>query len=235
MQVSVVIPTINSSQRIEKNVKVVEEIMKRKGYEYEIIIVTQTSNDNTKAIVEHMSLNSNKIVGSFLKERGKGGALSFGIEMARYPWILMIDDDLSYDIDDFLNRAFNTGSIETSEIRIGSRYVEKLKQSSPFSRKIASLGYRTLVKVLFKIPQKDTQAGIKLIKKDIFDRIGYPEQKGFVWDTELLYRANRHNIKIKEIPMQFKHEPNQLRIAGTVFPMFMGLIKLKFKNINQKD
>ncbi len=135
----------------------------------------------------------------------------------------MIDDDLSYPIE-FLNESVK--KIDDYDIIIGSRYL--IKQKLPFIRRIFSFGYRTLVNFLFNLKVKDPQAGLKLMKAKIFKKIGFPKQEGYVWDTELLVRARRNNIKIYEIPIKYNFMENVLRPMKIAPIMFKDVMQLWF-------
>ena len=99
----------------------------------------------------------------------------------------------------------------------------------PLKRKIVSYCYRKIVKILFSIKQKDIQAGIKLIRRNIFNKIGFPSQQGYIWDTELLYKANRKKMKIVEIPLFLKQVDNQLRVRKVIPKMLKEIFGLWLK------
>jgi len=225
---SVVIPTLNSSRFISNSIKVMKDYLSRCKLvnKFEIIIIAQTSNDDTFAVLKKIKNNNIKPI--FLKERGKGNAVTQGIKKSRYPYVLMIDDDLPYRLS-FIDEALS--EINKFDIVIASRYVKKLKHHAPTSRKIASYVYRNLVRFLFSISQKDIQAGLKLMKKSIFNKIPMPKEKRYIWDTELLYFANKKGLKIKEIPLILKQKPNFLKVNKVAFEIINDMIKLRLRTL----
>ena len=227
MELSIIIPTVNSSKIIDNNIKKLDKFLKNQKFidKYEIIIAAQTSDDNTFDVIKKIKLDN--IQSLFIIPRGKGIGLTLGMKKAKYKWILMIDDDLPYDLDYFFRESIKY--INSHSIIIGSRYVKEIKHKVSIGRKIASYGYRKLVKILFKIKQEDIQAGIKLIKREIFKKIKYPSEKGYIWDTELLYKANKKNFKIKEIPVYLKQVDNQLRVRKEIPKMLKDIIRLRLK------
>jgi glycosyltransferase involved in cell wall biosynthesis len=227
MNISIVIPTINSETIIEDNLKKIDSIIRKKSYikKYEIIIAAQNSDDKTFEVIKNNKIKNVKKI--FIRERGKGIGLSYGMKKARYPLILMTDDDVPYDINKFLDNAKK--NIHQEDIIIGSRYLKKVNNNIPITRRFASYSYRIIVKILFSIPQKDVQAGIKLIKKSVFEKVGFPNQKGYIWDTELLYKANKKNMKIIEIPMSLKQKSNKLKIQKDFPKMLKDILILWVK------
>jgi glycosyltransferase involved in cell wall biosynthesis len=227
LNISFVVPTVDSSKTINKNISQLEKTINSNDNikDYEIILAAQGSNDNTFEKIKN--IKSKKVKKLFIKTRGKGIGLTSGMKIAKFPWILMIDDDIPYDVQDFIKKSEKL--INKNEIIIGSRYVKKIKHEIPFIRKVPSFCYRTLVRILFSIPQKDIQAGIKLIKKNIFRKIHFPQEIGYVWDTELLYDANKKKLKIAEIPMFLKQNPNKLSVRSVIPKMLKDILKLWFK------
>ena len=64
------------------------------------------------------------------------------------------------------------------------------------------------------------------IKKEIFDTIDVKE-KGYVWDTEFLYKANRLGLKITEVPIKYNFVHNQLKVKSAVRSMYKDVKNLK--------
>ncbi len=229
---SVVIPTINSAKSIESNVFKLLRFLESndKINEFEIIISAQTSIDKTFKVVK--SLESEKVKSIFIKKCGKGIGLTYGFKKANFDWVLMVDDDLPYPFES-MNRLFE--EVEKYDVIIASRYVQEVKHNVPFIRKIASSVYINVVKSILSIPQKDIQAGMKLIKKEIFDASFYPNEVGYVWDTEMLFLANKKNYKVIEVPVKCVYEPNQLVVYKVAIPMLMGVIRVWWRyNVSKK-
>jgi len=233
LKVSVVIPTINSEKRIENTTRHIENYLKNlqnsgKIEDYEIILASQKSEDNTFEIIKKLEKNNKKIKALYLPIPGKGRGLNEGIRIAKFSIILMIDDDLSYPIE-FLEPALMALD---KDIIIGSRYLTK--QQIPLKRKIAAFCYRKLVKLLFNLPVKDTQAGLKLIKKEVIRKTGLPKNCGWSWDIEFLWKAHRHGFKMHEIPIKYNFKENVLKIRKAAPKMFKDLVSLWLVKIGLK-
>lgn len=223
MDLSVVIPTINSENKIERNVRKLDKFLKKNIYikKHEIIIAAQTSKDKTFDIIKKINLKN--IVPLFIKKIGKGIGLTLGIKNTKYPFVLMVDDDLPYIfdcLDEFIKNS------KDYDVVIASRYYQKKRHKMPIIRRIASVSYISLVKFFLGIPQKDIQSGMKLFKKDVFKKTGYPREIGYVWDTEALYLINKAKLKVKEIPVSYSHESNVLKVRRIALKMLMGIIRV---------
>ena len=229
VDITVIIPTINSENRIEKITRHIQDYFSKKAFigNYEIIIAAQTSDDNTFDSIKR--LKSNEVVPLFIKPRGKGIGIQEGIKASRFPWICIIDDDMSYPIE-FMDDC--NGLFDQFDVFIGSRYIRK--QNTPFLRKIGGLIYRKYAKMLFRIKEEDVQSGLKLFRKDVFEKIKNPKEPDYLWDTVFLYYANRKNLRIKEIPIEYKYIPNQLKFFRTAFKMFNRATSLWWRIVVRK-
>lgn len=238
IQLSVIIPTINSESFIEKTVLVIKEFLDSRDYieDYEIVLSPQVSKDKTIEIVKEISKKYDKINFVVSGIKGKGIGITNGIKKSTKPWIMFIDDDLAYPTSSFLDQAIKY--LDSSDVIIGSRKLIK-QENIPLKRRITSKGYITLTRILFGLKYSDIQAGIKMFRREIFDRIPLPEETGFVWDTEFLYYVKKSGLRVKEIPVTFDYVQNQIKVVKTSSKMFISLIKLfyreRIKKTNSKN
>ena len=96
MKLSIVIPCYNESKDIASNIEKVKNYLLEKKIEHELIIVNDGSKDNTKEVIESIP---NITALSYEKNRGKGGAVKYGIEHANGDVVLFMDADLSTDLE----------------------------------------------------------------------------------------------------------------------------------------
>ncbi len=224
MELSVIIPTINSEKIIEKTIEHIHSYLKenKRIKKYELIVSLQKSKDNSLNLLKKRK--DIKLV--YSKEIGKGIGLNQGIKNSKYEWMLMIDDDLSYPID-FLDKV--TKLTDEHDIIIGSRYLKKSKQDTPPLRLLSGQIYKHLSKILLGIKQKDIQSGLKLINKKVITNLNLPKENGYIWDSEFLYNSKK--FKIKEIPIDYRYKKNQLRLFSSAPKMFLRLILLRLRNL----
>ena len=100
----------------------------------------------------------------------------------------------------------------------------------PFTRKIISVGYFIILKILFKLNLKDTQTGIKLFKSDVIKPICEDvTTDGFAFDIEILATAAKQGYKILELPITLKYSRND----GTKSKVSLQQIKNIFSDTLQ--
>ena len=196
MKLSIVIPCYNEAKDIASNVEKVKSYLLDKNIDYELLLVNDGSKDNTKEVIE--SIKGVKAL-SYEKNRGKGGAVKYGIENATGDYVLFMDADLSTDlsaIEKVVELAPNYDLI------IGSRHAKDsvIKKKQPWTRVFIGWCCRVLVKMLFHTKLKDTQCGFKAMKTDVAKKIVAKQLvTNFAFDVEYIYIARLNNLSMYEL------------------------------------
>ena len=196
MKLSIVVPCYNESKDIAKNSEIIKNYLESIKQDYELILVNDGSKDNTKEVIE--AIPGVKAL-SYEPNRGKGGAVKYGIENATGDYVLFMDADLSTDleaIDKFLKLAPNYDMV------IGSRHAKDsvIKKKQPALRVFIGWCCRRLVNMKFHFKFKDTQCGFKAMRTDIAKKIVAKQVvNNFAFDVEYLYIAKLNNLSIYEM------------------------------------
>ncbi len=196
MKLSIVIPCYNESKDIAKNCEIIKKHLEDIKQDYELILVNDGSKDNTKEVIE--AIPGVKAL-SYEPNRGKGGAVKYGIENATGEYVLFMDADLSTDlsaIEKFLKLAPDYDMV------IGSRHAKDsvIKKKQPALRVFIGWCCRRLVNMKFHFKFKDTQCGFKAMRTDIAKKIVAKQVvNNFAFDVEYLYIASLNNISIYEM------------------------------------
>ena len=114
-------------------------------------------------------------------------------------------------------------------VYIGSRVHKKSKVKKIFLRHLLGVIMGLFVKYLHGINFLDTQCGFKLYKKNvakkIFKKILRPR---FEHDVEIILKLRSYKIKIKELPVKWKHKKeSKVNIFLDPIKMFFGILILK--------
>jgi dolichyl-phosphate beta-glucosyltransferase len=230
LNLSIIIPAYNEEHRIQKTLEKIINYLKRKKYNYEIIIVDDGSKDNTINVIKNIKDKKIKILKNEIN-RGKGYSVKKGILNAKKDWILFSDADLSTPIEELDNFT----KYLDYDIIIGSR---NLKESNimihqPFYRAYPGKIFSYLVRLITIRGIKDTQCGFKLFKKEIAHKI-FNKQTIDRWgfDVELMYIAHKYKYKIKELPVIWLNdEKTKLNLFKDSTRMFLDLIKIRINDL----
>jgi hypothetical protein len=98
----------------------------------------------------------------------------------------------------------------------------------PLVRKFLSHGFNVLARILTGVHLKDTQAGLKAIKRSVFrDIIPRLAVKRYSFDVELLAVATLYGLKIVEMPVELKI--NVSFKLKEVWKMFLDLLGIAYR------
>lgn len=178
--------------------------------DYELTIVDDNSSDNSAEICKQLSRKNNRIrCLSYHNGPSRRENLARSFKDARGDIIAFMDADLSVDLV-YLKRLFD--EIEKgADISMGSRYAKGSYIKRTFLRKFVSYFYNLAIRLYFNSYVLDHQCGFKAFKKDVIlelvNDMGYDKKfiRGWLWDAEMLIRAQRKSYKIMEFPIKWKH------------------------------
>ena len=196
MKLSIVVPCYNESKDIAKNSEIIRNYLDTIKQDYELILVNDGSKDNTKEVIE--SIPGVKAL-SYEPNRGKGGAVKYGIENATGDYVLFMDADLSTNLE-AVKRYIEIAP--NYDVVIGSRHAKDsvIKKKQPALRVFIGWCCRKLVNMKFHLHFKDTQCGFKAMRTDIAKKIVSKQVvNNFAFDVEYLYIAKLNNLSIYEM------------------------------------
>lgn len=201
-QIDIVVPFYNPSEHIFHQLRENISALKNENQikNFSIILVNDGSfkGDFRNQIEKLCSDFPNEITYlSLEKNKGKGGAIKEGIKKSEAEIVVF------YDIDFPFGREALYGVIEhlentENDICIAKRdhtYNDKL----PLKRKIISQIVKKTIYILSKRKIKDSQAGLKAMKKSVVPIILKTECNSFIMDFEFLLKALKKGKKIGEI------------------------------------
>lgn len=204
---TVIVPVYNESKRLHK-IQDISTYLKGQKYTSEIIIVNDGSSDGTLKKLQNLKKSINFRLLSYNKNRGRGFAVKTAMEKAKSKYQLFLDVDLSTPIEE-VAKFIALG--EKYDILIGSRKMKgaKVKIPQPFVRKNMGKVFTSISRVVLRMNLSDFNCGFKFFSekavKTIVPRVTL-ERWGF--DTELLYIAKKHKLKVKEIPVTWINDKN---------------------------
>lgn len=234
---SVVIPTYNEADKIEKTIELVFDYFNSRKIKGEIIVSDDYSRDQTVKIVE-MLQDKNPDLSLIKGQRNyfKGWPVRNGMLKTDGKIVLFADADLATPIGeaDKLLAVINNGS----DIAIGSRIHQNvdLRSSQPVYRRILGKIFANLKG--FLIPEiADSQTGFKMFKGEVA-KILFERQKikNIIFDVEILYMAKRLGYKISEVPVDWNYGgQTKMKIsAKNAILTITSLVKIWFWHHNLK-
>lgn len=203
-KISVVLPTYNELNNIEKLVSRVQKTLKKITPNYEIIIVDDNSPDGTGHFMKKKSLNDKNIKVLIRKEKtGLGDAYKYGFKYITGDIIFQMDADLSHnpkDIPKFVK------ALQYNDVVIGSRYIKGgLNLNSDRKRIIISKVANLLASFFFRLRQSDCTNGYRAYKRKVIDKIlPHITCQKYVFLVEMLEKAKQFGFTVGEVPIRFQ-------------------------------
>jgi glycosyltransferase involved in cell wall biosynthesis len=116
-------------------------------------------------------------------------------------YVVFLDSDIDLHPAQ-LETFFDIMKLDNADVVIGSKRHPNSILNYPLQRKVMSNVYYFLIKIMFGLPVRDTQTGLKLFKYEVLKRI-FPRivVKAFAFDLEILANAYRLGYKIAEAPV----------------------------------
>lgn len=218
-KISVLMPAFNEGHHIYPNVKETIKVFRKFSEDFEIIVVNDGSSDNTSQELTKLKNDLNneteiiKVIDLKIN-RGKGRALKKAFRISKGEIIIFLDADLDlppHQIEYLLDLM----SGQKADVVIGSKQHPHSNINYPIRRKILSWIYSKVLLVLFGLPLRDTQTGLKVFRRKVLKDVFYVTlSKAFAYDVEILVNAHHLGYKIIEAPIILKFR--SLRRWGSI-------------------
>ncbi len=191
-QLQVLLPVYNEVQTIDPLITEIHEKLS-KTISLRFLVCEDGSEDGTKELL--LALKSKYPI-DLLSEQSRGGysqAMRRGMKAITAPYLLCLDTDGQYDLDDFWEMWKLR---EQADIVVGWR----VKRQDPISRRFLSGCFKQLYQALFSLPLHDPSCPFVLMKQivplEIMKNPSYMKQ-GFWW--EFYARAYQKGFSFAEV------------------------------------
>jgi len=198
--ISIVIPIYNEEAILEDSVAELCGALDDLGWDYELILAENGSNDRTVAIGRELAAVSERVHIFSTDEPNYGLALRRGILGARGELVVCDEIDLC-DID-FYQRALPLLESGSAELVVGSKAMTGANDERPLFRRLATRVLNRMLRVAVDFRGTDTH-GLKAFRREVL----LPVVERCVIDrdifaSELVVRAFRDGIQVVEIPIR---------------------------------
>ena len=226
VELSFVLPAYNEGDCIECALDTLDRIVQDSRLRYEIVVVDDGSIDSTRVkALKYANRNGHVRVVGFDRNLGKGYAIKRGFMQATGDAVVFVDSDLEID----LKRVSSyVEALRRGDIVVASKWHPESVVEIPLMRRILGRGFNVLVRLLTGVKLKDTQTGLKAIRRkafeDIFPRLAV---KRYAFDVELLAVANLFGLKVVEMPVNLRMRA--LFSLREVWRMFVELLGITYR------
>jgi len=214
LKLSIIIPIYNEKKAVRDTIQDIKNTVN--NLNYEIITVDDGSEDNTDDILK--TISNIKII-NHPCNKGYGAAIKTGIRNAKGKWILIIDADGTYPVNQIPTLL---KYIENYDMVVGARIGENV--NIPHIRKPGKWIIGKLVNFLVgrKIP--DINSGLRVFKKSIAEEFYHLFPSGFSLTTTITLACLTSDYSIKYVPINYYKRKGKSSIKASHFINFLILI-----------
>lgn len=227
-ELSVVLPCYNAGPDLADVLQAVRREVETVG-NVEILVVSDGSTDETVSVASAFAVEGVRVL-QYPRRVGKGHALRVGLSEARGRYVAFIDAD--GDIDAASLRPFvELMRMFEPDMVLGSKRHPLSEVSYPPLRRLLSWGYHKLGRLLFRIDVRDTQTGLKLIRRDVLEHV-LPRmlEKRYAFDLELLVVARKLGFtRVLEAPIRLDYRFSSKIDAAATLRIFVDTLAIFYR------
>jgi glycosyltransferase involved in cell wall biosynthesis len=191
-KISLVLPAHNEEPNIRTVVEEAKEVLPTAFTDYEVIVVNDGSKDRTLEIAQEMAAEDSHVrVVNHPINRGYGAALTSGFNAAEGDYVMFMDSDRQFDINDV---HLLTPYVEDYDIVAGYR----IKRNDPAHRLLNAAIFGFAVRLLFDIQIRDIDCAFKIFHADVLRGINL-ESPGALINTEILAKAKVQGCDLTQV------------------------------------
>ncbi len=246
---SIVIPIHNEAECLAAEVAELVEGLQAQDVDYELLLAENGSSDDTAAIGDALAAQNPRIRLLRVPVADYGAAMKQGMLAGRGRLIVNFDIDF-HDVGFMLRAGELLGeggaasapapaapgvsapgpAAEAAQagIVVGSKLVEGADDRRSWARHFVSLGFTTILRVLFDRRMDDTH-GMKVLKREVVAKFApLTIMTTDLFDTELIIRARREGVVVKALPVtvEEKRKPRS-SIVRRIPRTIRGLLRLR--------
>ena len=203
-KLSVIIPCYNEKKTIQAILKkIIESLNNYKIFDYEIIIVDDSSDDGTKELLNEIKNKEKTIIFFHETNLGKGAAIQTAIQHITGDITIIQDADLEYDPYDY-NKLLLPFFETNADVVYGSRFLGggKYTRIHFFWHYLANKILTFFCNSLINLNLTDMETGYKVFKSSILKSITLQE-KTFAFEPEITIKLSKKGCKFYEVPITY--------------------------------
>ncbi|MCU1360199.1 MAG: hypothetical protein JWN99_1488 [Ilumatobacteraceae bacterium] len=200
--ISAMFPCYNDAATIGGLVDDVHSVLQSMVDELEVIVVNDGSSDGSRSVLDQMTGTRPWLrVIHHEVNRGYGGALISGFGAAVNEWIFYTDGDAQYDAKE----AAQLVPLAVDGVDVVQGY--KIGRGDPLYRKVIGRVYHHVVKLLFRLPGRDTDCDFRLFRRQLIVDHPLTSTSGVIC-VEMMRRFTTAGAVFTETPVHHYFRPS---------------------------
>ena len=237
MRINIAFPVLDEERRLENGIKTTLKFLDKHHIEDCVLtIVDNGSTDRTPEICKMLCEYDGRVNCITLKEKGFGVAFQAAIAANDCDILGYMDVDLSTKLKHFLTVIKIFEKYPWVQIVKGNRLDSRsvIRGRKPL-REVTSRGLDLLVRMAFATDVRDTMCGFQFFRKETVDLLAglSGSDPGWFYCAELLLRAERLGMPIREIPVIWEDDYNTSVHVGSTVKNYLERIRALRRDIKE--
>ncbi len=234
VELSLVVPFFNEERLLADTLDEIWRFLSEQCGSFQLILADDGSTDRSGEIATGFAAtHACCTVVSTVTNRGKGLALTMGLEAATLPVAGYTDADLEIPLRFLAAALKRLHDCPDLDVCIGSKMISPQPPIREIHRRAGSLVYNGLVRWLLHSPVRDHQCGLKLFRRRVKDAV-LPQMRetGWAWDTEFLLIVRQQGFSIEEIPVElYKRRPSTVPFFRVVMLLLLKIREFRKRGL----
>src|SRR3954469_6630673 len=191
-------PAHNEEDRIDRTLRAYRAACPDDGVRF--LIALDSCTDRTPDIVGAHARDDDRVLSFDYPKLGKGGVIAETFARSDAELVAFVDADCATPPRELLRLADAARHVDGA---IASRRhpASLLPARRPLAREITSAGFASSVRVLMRLPYRDTQCGAKVLRRDVVrDVVPHLAFRDLLFDVDLLAAAHERGWRVVEVP-----------------------------------
>lgn len=222
-------PASNESENLRWLLPRVHEALPRIAQRHDVVIVDDGSTDGTREVAKEVAAELGMDLRVLRHERrmGYGAAVGDGLRAADLEYTAFIDADGQLDVADL---ALLAPHLADAELVAGWR----TSREDPAFRSVISGVFNRLVLFTFRIPVKDVNCALKIVRTDMLRRFTLHSRSALI-NAELFWKVRAHGGRFVQVGVA--HHPRRMgvRKGGRLRPILNAtreLVQIRIRGSN---
>ena len=229
VDLTVVVPYFNTGERVRDTIDELVRTLATSGTTFEVIAVSDGSTDGSERSLAGLDTQVVRTV-RLHRNCGKGEALRVGFAMGGGRFLGFIDGDGDLPPEQIATLAAIARDPHgpAPDVVLGSKRHPASQVVYPPLRRLYSWAWQQLVLVLFGLHVRDTQTGLKLVRREVLaDVLPRMVERRFAFDLELLVVARRMgHRRFVEVPVRIRQRFGSTVTARAAAGMVVDLLAI---------
>jgi hypothetical protein len=193
---SVIFPCYNEEGNVAQLLDEALRTIPRFAQHYELLVINDGSVDRTGDIAHGYEKSNPEVRVIDKPNGGYGSAVQEGIRQSRYEWILLVDGDLQFKLEEL---EMFVPHIDDADMIIGIRK----KRAEGIKRRTTQELHRIWCILFLGLPAtiKDVNCAFKLMRKTTLEQLPPRISQGAMVCAELLVLASRAGARFAQVPV----------------------------------